>query len=232
MEDGGSYIMKVPNDLNLIEFSKLETDDLEELKSLMHSSLRLYYLDDSQSPNTDCINEIMVLIEKKINSMNTTTLHEVLGWLDIVGATVIFTNESKVKYDGLSGDDLLTHIKNKIIPKILLSYNLTSNVLDEYKRPLYFPINTYKTDLIDGSTMVVRVDLYGKYVIDNFALRENLEDEHKLLNLRASSPQDVFEKVRNGEGHVVNKLNETTKNEKCNCEKREPISGEYPNSGC
>lgn len=222
--------MKVPNDLNLAEFSKLEIDDLEELKSLMLSALRLYYLDDSEVPNTDSIIEIMILIDAKINSMDTTNLYAVLGWLDIVGATVILPNESRIRWNGLTGNDLLTYLRNRIIPKVLLSYNLTSDILDEYKRPLYYPINTYTTELIDGTRMVVSVDLYGKYHIDNFALKDTFEDDHKLLNLRASGPEDVFEKVRNG-GQVKG-LEEQNKSGKINCEKREPISGEYPKLGC
>lgn len=177
--------------------TKLESD-WEQHKQLMISTLGVYYR-EGPTDNYNALCGILSLLENDFNTLTTSSLQELLCWLNVVQYTLINVVTPNDNIDM----DILNNCKNKvniliqkILPKIILSYNIQSDMLDEYDSPMYFPINTFTTELANGGFLIINTDSYGKIKISGHMMCDD-EAKNKLLNLRTIIPQDTWDKIRN-----------------------------------
>jgi len=184
------------NNLEAIQ-TKLESD-WEQHKQLMISTLGVYYR-EGPTDNYNALCGMLSLLENDFNTLTNSSLQELLCWLNVVEYTLINVGA----HNDTDNMDILNNCKNKvttliqkILPKIILSYNIQSDMLDEYDSPMYFPINTFTTELANGGFLIINTDSYGKIKISGHMMCDD-EAKNKLLNLRTIIPQDTWDKIRN-----------------------------------
>lgn len=197
--------------MNLVKDLDLETLEQEgmsewlEHKQLMINALEVYYK-EGPTDNYTSLYGLLDLVKNNFKNYSIPNLQEILCWLDVVRSTVIMVGNASENLEGCL--KLVDELRQKIIPMIILSYNIQSDMTDEYNSHLYFPINTFTTDLVDGGVLVINTDKYGKIKISG-GLPHDSEAEHKLLNLRTIIPQDTWDKVRNN-NYAQSELEGTT----------------------
>lgn len=186
------------NKLEAIQ-TKLESD-WEQQKQLMISTLSVYYR-EGPTDNYNALCGMLSLLENDLNNLTNSSLQELLCWLNVVQYTIINVGAHNDNND--TNMDILNTCKDKvdtlihkILPKIILGYHIQSDMLDEYDSPMYFPINTFTTELANGGFLIINTDSYGKIKISGHMMCDD-EAKHKLLNLRTIIPQDTWDKVRN-----------------------------------
>lgn len=165
-----------------------------ETKQLMIDSLGVYYREGPKD-NYTSLQGLLCLIQNNFLTYSISNLQEILCWLDVISSTIFITGDSNENLKNCI--ETVNSLKRKIIPMIILSYNIQSDITDEYNSNLYFPIETFTIELVDGGIIVINTDKYGKIKISGQGRFQDMEEKHKLLNLRTIIPQDTWDKVRN-----------------------------------
>lgn len=183
--------MKLPDDFRV---DSVLTCDASEIKDLMRHTLREYYMGKIDfKPIVDAIFRVSQELPVSLEDMK-----DILCWLDIVSFTVDVEDYESSRWGGRSPSALFESLRENLMRKILYSYNLASDLTDEYNRPLVYPVMRYDVELFDGTIVEFVADLSGKTIQNMHVLDSNLEDRWRLTNLRAKESTSASDNFNSG----------------------------------
>lgn len=176
--------MRAPNDFDIDKFYNEAVKSFDDLRALMPLALQNYY----ENREWDSIIDLMFQINKRI-PITLEDMKETFVWANIVRSTVEIPAECDTTYsdrwEGSPPLEVFDTLYNRLLKKILYSYNIESKFKDEYGCCLRYPLASQSVELYDGTFVSVVVDLDGKVVHNFNPLSVSPEESCRTLNQTA-----------------------------------------------